>query len=239
MVLVGRSIQLYSECQFHGTTSSNNYMKILVFRAVLPILLILFGINCAAAEGAALFTDKDFGFSVSVPKGFSAFPGAQKGVRVVMTTPSGGFPNCNVVAEPISVEINEERLNPLVSDILEDYRRIGIADAAVIKSSIINGDHGSYLEAILAYRTSDTELRSLVGIISGADRHFIVTCVDKAGEFDRIESDFKSLPASFSVMGAIPDTQNVQHTVNPLIIILLVSILIVVLWGLTRFYTGR
>ncbi|MDC0358214.1 hypothetical protein OAO01_05300 [Oligoflexia bacterium] len=181
----------------------------------------------ACAE-STIFTNEHFGFSVAYPPSMVPIPSTHPEAGLLLKSKGASYPTFNVVTQAGRYAADELTAPKQEQMILDSYRLVGLTDIKQRASyfSTINGQTCFNLE--LQYSQSGTRLISSATVVSGTDRHFILTYIDQADTFSQNLSVRDGILSSFAVMSANevplkPKDEPVKH--NLVLFIFLIAVL--------------
>ena len=125
------------------------------------------------------FLSSEHKFSLEIPDEMNLVSAQEPSVPLLLKAKGGAFPTFNIVVQAGSTAVQESSQEKLSSSILDDYRRVGIIDAKLLNSWKKTYPSGEMLVAEIQYSLSGQIYWAQVGIISGSDRTYTLTLIDK------------------------------------------------------------
>lgn len=133
---------------------------------------------------AAPAVQKNQYFSLLFPREFIELKGTTKELLVMLKHRERPYPTFNVIMQPAAIEITEGNLKRLTDDAASSYRKVGLTDTEVKSAEIrLFGDRPAFT-AELTYSSRGVSMRSAATIITDVDRHYILTYLDPAADFE-------------------------------------------------------
>ncbi|RIL08514.1 MAG: hypothetical protein DCC75_08695 [Proteobacteria bacterium] len=182
----------------------------------------------ALAEDTA---DKQFNrgaFSLDFPRDFEAVDtkAAVPGLILAVRHREMGFPTFNVIMQPGAFEFEESSYKREADRIVDSYRALGITDAALLSSELSSISGLQALITRIRYTNQERLLIAQAAIISGQDRHYILTYIDTESNFEGNINLAAKLYLGVKLEGGDSVVKEPLKTIDPLPVGVLAALII-------------
>jgi hypothetical protein len=176
-------------------------------------------------EASLHFAHPNLGFSLDFPASFEQVATQVSGVGLALRSRSfqpapsdsklfatGGFPTITVTVHPGALE-RTRSLQTYADEVLSNYRKIGLIDATVLKTSqVAVGKSGTTApQVVLTYSNGGTAYVSAVTLITAETHHYITTYLDTKEAFEKGASALDVVLTSFQGGVVTPPQQKKRY----------------------------
>jgi hypothetical protein len=199
-----------------------------LFAGIIAFIVILSSMIARAQDSRYV----EYGFSFQPPAGWQQDPEAEGTIRVQYFGPQredGSQPKLNLSVQNYAINLSEQQIGSLSSEMVENIADLGMRDPKVISSSRASVAGHDALQIDYSY-TQDgrpTRLRQIYVPVSDHKRTYLFTFVDNAQHFDQsvllvqnAVGSFTTAQASSSPATASPEPAERAGSWNWLLIII-------------------
>jgi hypothetical protein len=174
------------------------------------LLLLTFAGANPGAPTMVPFSSEKLGFSVAYPDSFEVLPPPSPSVGLLLKPKSDGFPTFNILAIPGANEPSNGQGED--QSLVDNYRGVGILDAAVISSSKTAISGIEAYAAQVTYHNGGEAFISSVAIVPGIGRHYVLTFIDTAESFEKHRNLRDQLWAAFQANHVATDSTDTSES---------------------------
>jgi len=156
-------------------------------------------------EGLNIFTDEEHGFTITYGPDFESAEVQRHDVSLALRHKHNSYPTFNIITQPGHYPVETRPFADQQREILRSYRQAGMVDAAIQDSSLGQVSNRPALKIALKYSDSRGEYVALLALVSASDRHFFLTLVDEASNYEESWQIFESLTEGFFIHEELSD----------------------------------
>jgi hypothetical protein len=191
---------------FVSCNSQGGVMKKRVSIASAIIIFVAFVMWSATAR-AQEARYVEYGFSFQPPAGWQQDEEAEGAIRVQYFGPrreDGSQPKLNLSVQNYALNLGEQQINSLTTEMVENISGLGMKDPKVIFSgkTMISGHEAMQIDYSYNQDGTPTRLRQVYVPVSDHKRTYLFTFVDKAQHFDQTAAGVQAAIGSFSTAPA-------------------------------------
>ncbi len=142
--------------------------------------------------------------SLTVPVEWELTDNQFAAVQCAFRGPGSGYPNVNVIREPLNQGLTGLPVDRRVADIIQSYKAIGLTDAIATKQEVLHIGGVEVLEVTIDYTSLERLMKAVVAVFSREDRLFTMTILDHQRAFRLSESTARGIVRSISFREAPP-----------------------------------
>jgi len=157
------------------------------------------------SAGLSIYTDEEHGFTITYGPDFESAAVQRHDVSLALRHKHSSYPTFNIIAQPGYYPVEARPFADQQREILRSYRQAGMVDAVIQDSSLGEVSNRQALKIALKYSDSRGEYVAILALVSASDRHFFLTLVDEANNYEESRKIFESFIEGFFIHEEVSD----------------------------------
>jgi hypothetical protein len=189
----------------------------------------------AAADGSVDFESQQNRLILSYPDVFEEIKAPNTPAALMLQQKHSRFPTFNLIVQSCAYNLNAV-IEKQAEDVVHSYRLVGLTDTALRNARLTLKAGVVAFESEVAYRQDGKPFVSIVTIIPGKDRHFIMTFLDRREQLEQDRHWLDKILSSFNaadLQKQTPKSDSRSYWLF-LVVFLGVDAVVILIWYLRR-----
>ena len=144
------------------------------------LILLLLSFTASSQEKAdfSRFLSPDGNLELLYPQDLKAQATTEQSVLLLLRREADAYPSFNIILQNGAFPVDSGSVQKQAGRILDQYHAVGLSDAKLLSARLIDLNGQPAFEAELEYSSKSSVFKAFVTILTGLDRHYILTFID-------------------------------------------------------------